>query len=377
MAKKLLKNNIQLNRRILLTGGHAASSAFVVAEEIRRQKLPWDIYWIGFKSSIEGEKVSTLSSMFFPKYGIKTYNLYMGRIQRQWTVHTIPSLLKIPVGFVHSALLLLKIKPDVVLSFGGFSAYPVVFISYLLRIPVIIHEQTSVAGRANRYSSLFAKKIAISRETSRIYFPKSKTVLTGNPIPREMILSEMSGQLSEPISIMITGGQSGSVTLNNAVEKVLPSLVKKYMVVHLTGLKDETKFKMVSKRLGDKFGNNYRVYGIVDPKIYDNLFKNASLIISRAGANVVSKIIALKKPSILVPLPISYLNEQENNAHIAKIYAASRVIKQSDLTSKALINEIDFLIGNWNNIYPKIKSMKNPDPDAAEKIVSLLKVYIK
>jgi UDP-N-acetylglucosamine:LPS N-acetylglucosamine transferase len=114
--EKKLKNL----KKIVLTGGHAASSALVVAEEIKRQNKPWDIYWIGFKSSVEGENISTLSSIYFPKYGIKTFTLVTGRVQRNWTVHTIPSILKIPVGFIHAFMLLVKIKPGLILSFGGF-----------------------------------------------------------------------------------------------------------------------------------------------------------------------------------------------------------------------------------------------------------------
>ena len=372
MEKRLIEN-----KKVILTGGHAASSAFVVTEEIRRQKKPWDVYWIGFKSSIEGENISTLSSIYFPKYNIKTYNLFTGRIQRKWTIHTLPSLLKIPVGFIHAFWLIFKINPDLVLSFGGFSAFPVVVMAYLRNIPVIIHEQTSVVGRANRYSSFFARKIAVSRDTSKAYFPKDKTVLTGNPIPREIYRSENRLGFSKKPTVLITGGQSGSVALNSAVEKALRRFLNEYKVIHLTGLKDEAKFKKIYQTLNHKHRKNYAVFGIVDPREYNKLFNESSVIISRAGENTVSKIVASGKASVLVPLPISYLNEQKKNAEFAAEYGGARVIDQKSLKPERLFSEMEYLVKNWEKIAQNIKKIDNPDKDASEKLVSLMKEYIK
>ena len=366
----------KFNKKIILTGGHAASSAFVVVEEIRRIKKPWDIYWIGFKSSLEGEKYTTLSSMFFPKYGIKTYSLFTGRIQRKWTVHTIPSLLKIPVGFFHSFYLLLKIRPNLILSFGGFSAFPVVFVAYFLKIPIILHEQTSVVGRANKYSSYFANKIAISRETSRVYFPSSKTVLTGNPVPRDIIKKRIS-RIEKGATILITGGQSGSVTINETVQYILPVLLKKYNVIHLTGLKDEDKFRNIRESFDNHLKNKYRVYGIVDPKKYNQFFNESFVVVSRGGANTVSKIVVSKKLSVLIPLPISYLNEQEKNALFASDFGGARIISQDQLNPKRLLEEINYLINNWTEISKNISVKDNPDIKAAEKLVDLIQENIK
>lgn len=372
MLKRIVKN-----KKVLLTGGHAASSALVVAEEIIKQKKPWDIYWIGFRQSVEGERISTLSSIYFPKYGIKTYGINAGRIQTKWSIQTIPSLLKIPVGFIHARILLSKIKPNIILSFGGFSAFPVVVIGYFMGIPIILHEQTSVVGRANKYSSLFAKKIAVSRETSVKYFPKNKVVITGNPIPFEIEKNQNQKILFKKPIIFITGGQSGSVAINSAIEKILPKLLLKFKVVHLTGLKEEGKFKDVRNNLNQNMKKNYEVYGIVDPGKYNQLFNSSSILISRAGANTVSKIIVAEKPAILIPLPISYLNEQEKNAVFASHFSGARILDQDKLNPEDIIREIEFLRRNWNKINKKIKNYINPDIGASEKIVSLIQKYIK
>ncbi|KKQ43288.1 MAG: hypothetical protein US60_C0004G0008 [Microgenomates group bacterium GW2011_GWC1_37_8] len=364
------------SKKIVLTGGHASSTAFVVIEEIRRQKKDWDIYWIGFKSSVEGKRVPTLSSLYFPKFGIKVYGIITGRIQRKLTIWTIPSLFKIPIGFIHALLLLIQIRPDLILSFGGFSAYPVVVVGFLLRIPVIIHEQTTVAGRANMYSSFFAKKIAISRESSRAFFPKEKVIFTGSPIPQDLLISNTQVLTEKYPTIFITGGQSGSIAINAAVGDVLDEILKNYRVIHLTGIQEEKKFIVRRARLKKDEKERYRVYGIVDLKKFNELFNRSWLVVTRAGANTVSKIIASNKPTIFIPLPISYLDEQFKNALYAKKYVISEIIDQKQLTGKILYAKIVKIRGYFRDKTLKIKYKKSPDVNASKKLVGLIEKFI-
>jgi UDP-N-acetylglucosamine--N-acetylmuramyl-(pentapeptide) pyrophosphoryl-undecaprenol N-acetylglucosamine transferase len=248
---------------------------------------------------------------------------------------------------------------------------------YLLGIPVIIHEQTSVVGRANKFSSYFARKIAISRETSLKYFPSDKCVLTGNPIPKDIKVK--TGLVSFPTVpiLLITGGQSGSVPINNAVEKILTTLLKKYKVIHLTGLKEEKKFIKIKSGLRDQLRKRYLVYGIIDPKEYNRYFNESSILISRSGANTVTKIVATRKPSVLIPLPISYLQEQEINAIFASRISGARVLNQYNLNHSDILKELDYLKNNWKEIYKGLEKQKNPDLSASENIVALMEKNLK
>ncbi len=365
------------NKKIVLTGGHAASTAFEVFKEARKRKKNWDFYWIGFKSSIEGENIPTLPILYFPKYGIKTYGLISGRLQRTFTLWTIPSLLKIPVGLLQAFFLLLKIKPHIIVSFGGSSSIPVVIAGFFLRIPILIHEQVSVAGIANRFGAIFAKKVAISRISSKKYFPRGKTVLTGNPIDYTIFKPKILKNIPKEPLILVTGGQSGSLFLNEVVEKSLERLLSIGKVIHLTGLKEEEKFKKIKESLDKKLKRRYWVFGTVSPDKYAKIFNSASIVISRAGANTVSKIVASFKPSILVPIPFSYLQEQEKNASFAKRYAGSRIIHQDELTPKSLISEVIFLKNNWKKIAKGLKKNRNPDIKAREKLVLEIENLIK
>jgi len=158
----------------VLTGGHAATTALSTIEEILRSWEGAKVYWIGSKRAFEGKRELSIEAKIFPKKGIKFEPIIMGRLQRKFTLWTIPSLIKLPFGFVHGLFLMLKIRPKVVLSFGGFASFPIVFWSFFLGVPVILHEQTSAAGRANKFSSLFSKKIALARSSSKKYFRSEK-----------------------------------------------------------------------------------------------------------------------------------------------------------------------------------------------------------
>src|SRR3972149_2512208 len=134
---------------VVLTGSHGATTALSVITEIEAQGLPWAIHFIGTKRAVEGKNVPTLESQVIKGQSLEFHSIISGRIQRRFTFWTIPSLLKIPVSFFQALFLLLKIKPKLILSFGGASAFSVIFAGKVLGIPSILHEQTSVAGRAN------------------------------------------------------------------------------------------------------------------------------------------------------------------------------------------------------------------------------------
>lgn len=359
-------------KKVVLTGGHAASTAFVVFEEIRRQNKNWDLYWIGSKSLFEGRNIPSIASIYFPKYGIKTYEIPAGRLQTRFTKNTLPSLFKIPISFIHALYLLTKIRPSLILSFGGFAAFPIVVVSYFLGIPVIIHEQTSVAGRANRISAPFAKRVAISRKTSKKFFPKRKVVFTGLPTPRGLFKKTPIEKLPKVPSIFITGGQSGSSAINDVIESCLPSLLKDFKVIHQTGLKDENRFKILRNKLDRNLRKCYKVFGTIGLKEFNRIFKSSSIVISRAGANSVSKIVACSKPAILIPIPISYLDEQTENAIYAEKLGISKVLKQEELTCEKLLKVLEFIVKNWESMRKKTKKIENPDEKASEKLIRLM-----
>lgn len=341
-------------KKLLLAGSHAATTATATVEEINSRKLNWELSWVG--------------NIALPISGVRFYKIESGKVENKFTRNTISSLLKIPVGFIKAKIAVLKVKPDLILSFGGAAGAECAFWGWVLKIPVIIHEQTSAAGRANIKSSKFAKKIAISRETSRKYFPIEKTILTGDPISKEIIKLKNNKPSREVKTIFITGGSQGSKWINDAIFPLLLQLSKKYEVVWQCGKELESGIK--------NYESGVKTYGYIKPKKYAEFLKKADIVIARAGSNTVSELTVAKKPCILIPIPWSYLGEQSKNAKYAKEIGLARIIKQSELTSEKLEEKIEKLISDYPKIIKNTRSIVSPDLKASEKLVNLLQTYI-
>lgn len=369
-----------MKKKILLTGGHAATTALSVVEEILRRNdrgADWDIYWVGSSVAVEGKNIRTLESQVFPKAGIKSFSIFSGKLPLKFNKWSLVSFFKTPFGFIHAIYLVLKIKPNIILSFGGSASFPMIFVGWLLGIPIVIHEQVATAGRANITASMFAKKIAIARSQSKRFFPNSKCVITGNPILTR--IGEVKSKLilePNPV-IFVTGGSRGSQTINESIKPILPRLLEKYTVVHQSGYLDLEEFEKLRDNLSLPLKNRYEVSPIIDPGEMDKIYKKCDLIIGRAGANTVSEIIAVKRPALLIPIPWSYANEQYENAKLAEDFGIAKILDQETLTSDKLLKEIEEAFDNWPETVRKIKNKKSPDLAASKKLVDLLEENIK
>ncbi|MFZ5933057.1 MAG: UDP-N-acetylglucosamine--N-acetylmuramyl-(pentapeptide) pyrophosphoryl-undecaprenol N-acetylglucosamine transferase [Patescibacteria group bacterium] len=361
---------------IVLTGGHAGTTALAFIQEFKKKYPKLALFWLGAQRAVEGKNVDTLESKFLPKEGVVFYPVFTGRIQRRFTPYAIPSFLKIPVGILHAFYLLVKIKPKLVVSFGGFAAFPVVLVGAILGIPVILHEQTAAAGRANRLSAFFARKIALARESSLKYFPKDKCVVVGNPILAPIVRVKAKSELGNPPTILISGGSRGSLTINNLINEILEKLLARYRVIHLTGELDFEKFRQREEKLPQKLKPNYKVFANIDPDQMAETYAKADIVIARAGANTVSEVLVVKRPALLIPLPFSYLDEQTKNATFAAESGIAKVLPQQALNSEKLLAETAGLIENWAEMVKGVQGVASPDLGAAKKLVNLCREYL-
>lgn len=330
--------------KILIIGGHL-TPALSVIEQLKDQ----DILYIGRKYALEGDKALSLEYRTMVSMNIKFQSIITGRLQRKFTLRTIPSLLKLPIGFVQSLLILRNFKPDRVVGFGGYVEIPVVFAAFFLRIPIVLHEQTLGAGLANKICSFFAKRICISWESSAKNFPRKKIVLTGNPIRKEIIQASVSSSKSEnkemPI-IYITGGSLGSHSINVLVERSLNELLKNFRIIHQTGdarqFGDFERLGEVRKGLENK--GNYLLKKFLTAKETAQVLQSADLVISRAGMNTVNELLYLNKPCFLIPLPLG--REQKLNALFVKNANLAEIANQEDLSPTIFTGIVESMIKN-------------------------------
>lgn len=365
-------------KRIVFTGGHAASVGIALVEKIKELGVTWEIHWIGSAKAMEGKGVATIESKLLPLYGVSFYHLISGRLQRRWTKYTLLSLLKTPIGFFHAMKLLTKIKPGAVFSLGGYSALPVCLVAFFMGIPIVIHEQTTAVGLSNKVVSLLAKKIAISRPESKNYFPGGKTLLTGNPVRKKILEVSAKTQISSTPTIYVTCGSTGSQIINRVVKQILPTLLERYYVIHQTGDLDLEEFEELKKSLPESLSGKYEVHSFIGYPEVKNAFAKADIIVGRSGANTVSDILAAVRPSVLIPIPWTRYDEQTKNAQMAKSAGIARIVKQDDLSPNSLLSEIEYIFENWKDMVESFDaSTATLDREAAGKVVDLIKTVVK
>lgn len=367
-------------RRIIITGGHLTPALAVIDELIKRGG--WEILFIGRKYAVEGDKTPSIEAQIVPKRGILFVSINAGRVQRHFTRYTILALLKIPLGFFQALYCLIRFKPNLILSFGGYVSVPVVLAGWLLRIPAVTHEQTTVQGLATKVNTHFAEKIAVSWPQTLVGFPRQKAVLTGNPIREEIF--KVNEKLWRTLNfkkglpfILVTGGNQGSHVINQAIKEALPQLVKKYNLFHQCGyiaiFGDYDQLLKARERLPLKLRKRYHFKKYVTGEEWSTLLRKVDLVISRSGANIITELAALGKPAILIPLPWLYQDEQTKNAQLLTQAGIAEILPQKKLSAKTLSRLIDKTMVNLDR-YKKngARAKKLVKLDAAKRIVDLI-----
>lgn len=360
--------------RVIFTGGHF-SPALSIIEELKKE----DLLVVGRRYALEGEDTPSFEYRICSEKNIPFREIRTGRFQRKFTKHTIPSLLRIPMGVVDAYHILKKYRPGVVVVFGGYISFPVALSAFFLKIPIVVHEQTQKAGLANRIISLFAKKICISFSSSNSYFPQEKTILTGNPLRKEIF--EIKDKIDIPVSfktIYITGGSTGSHFVNEMVAQTLNDLLEEFTIIHQTGdsnvFNDVVRLEKLKSELPDNLQKRYILRKFISLDEIGWVFNTADLIVARAGINTTCEIVALKKVGFLIPLPHGQMSEQLDNARLIKKLEMGDYILQKNLNAAIFLAQIKDMIKNLKN-YSMSKSAETKfiNADAASRIIDVVR----
>lgn len=353
-------------KKIVLTGGGTAGHVtpnIALIPELKR--AGYEVHYIG---SYEGIEKKLIEKLGIPYYGISS-----GKLRRYIDLKNLSDPFKVLKGLAQARHLLGKIKPDVVFSKGGFVSVPVVLAAKSRKIPCIIHESDMTPGLANKICIPCATRVCTNFPETLKHLPPEKAVLTGSPIRAELFHGDKAKGLnfcgfddSKPV-ILIVGGSLGAVAVNNAVRSILPTLLEKYQIIHLCG-----KGKLEKKLVGTK---GYVQYEYIQEELPD-LMAAADLIISRAGANAICEILALRKPNILIPLSAqASRGDQILNAASFEKLGYSIVIQEEDVTDEKLLEAVNKADEHKTEY---IKAMeKSQLNNSIEKIVGLIKQATK
>ena len=318
-------------KKIILTGGGTAGHVTPnLALLPSLQERGYEIHYIGSYNGIERKLIEGA--------GIPYDGISSGKLRRYFDIKNFSDPFRVIKGYAEARRLMKKYRPDVVFSKGGFVAVPVVLAAKHYKIPTIIHESDMTPGLANKICIPSAAKVCCNFPETLPYLPEDKAVLSGSPIRRELLegdrltgLTYTGLSANRPV-ILVIGGSLGSVAVNQAVRKLLPRLLDTYQVIHICG-----KGNLDESLIGRE---GYVQYEYVDAPLR-HLFAAADLIISRAGANSICEILALRKPHVLIPLSAAASRgDQILNARSFKKQGFSCVLEEENLTEDSLCQAI-------------------------------------
>lgn len=368
--------------RVLFTGGGTGGHVTPIIAVARQLKkfYPTDSQE-GLKMYFLGAKSPGGFGDLFKDEGIESKTVLAGKFRRYFSVNFFTDLFKIPISLCQSLWYVFLWMPDIIFNKGGYGSVPVVVAGWLYHIPIITHESDTIPGLATRLGGKFSRRIAVSFEETRKYFPAKKTALIGNPVREEIIQAcalvneenklaarDILGIATVAPVILVLGGSQGAKAIDQAILSILPQLFGKYEIIHQCRDQDYEEIKKETESV-----EKYHLFPFLNENQLVSAFLLADIVISRAGAASVFEVASCGRPSILIPLPDSAADHQRENAFDYAKSGATSVIEQINLTPNILLSEINRIISHPELIAQMSASAKNfSNPDAARKIAEEL-----
>lgn len=354
-----------MNKKIIFTGGGTGGHvypAIAIIETLKKEG--YDISWIGSKNGIEFKIISELNIPFF--------SIPSGKLRRYFSIKNFFDIFKIMSGFIKSFIILLKIKPDLIFSKGGYVTVPPIICAKLLGIKCITHESDFSPGLATKINSRFVDKILIPYNETKDYFSFKyfeKLEITGNPVREEFYNAsaekgfQISGFTNSLPLIVVLGGSLGAKEINDILITNKDYFKNKFNIYHQMG---QSNFIPVNDE-------NYKTVPYINNGIAD-LIKASTIVISRSGAGATWEFATVGTPAIYIPFSIGSRGDQLLNAKYFENENLAKVLESRDLTFENLIKKIDEIIqdsdikrSNFNK-YINIK--------ATNKICSVIKELV-
>ncbi|MGM9974031.1 MAG: undecaprenyldiphospho-muramoylpentapeptide beta-N-acetylglucosaminyltransferase [Clostridiaceae bacterium] len=313
--------------KIIMTGGGSAGHVtpnLALIPFLRKEGF--EIKYIGGKDGIEK---GIIEGEGIPFYGVST-----GKLRRYFDLKNFTDPFKVIAGIGQCYKIIKKEKPNIVFSKGGFVAVPVVLGAYLNKVPVVSHESDITPGLANKLIIPYCSKLCLTFPEAMNHVKKEKAVITGTPIREELFKGKkedclrITGFTGRKPILLIIGGSLGSKVLNDTVRSNLKEILNTFDIIHLCGKGN------IDGALTNKKG--YKQYEYVNEEM-SHFLMGCDMVISRAGANSIFELLALKKPNILIPLSQkASRGDQILNAKSFEKKGYSYVIEEDDLRDEVL-----------------------------------------
>ncbi|MBY0379477.1 MAG: undecaprenyldiphospho-muramoylpentapeptide beta-N-acetylglucosaminyltransferase [Burkholderiales bacterium] len=341
------------------TGGHVFP-ALAIANALIAFRL--NIVWVGSLKGIENELV--------PKYGIKLEKIAIFGLRKKGLLQ----LIKLPVMIIKALYQAFKVvkanKPSLVISFGGYASFPVAIIARVLRIPLIIHEQNSVAGLTNKILAKFANTILVAYKS---VLPGKKTILVGNPVRVDILqlvdVEERYGSRIGGLRILILGGSLGAKIFNDNLPYVFENSDIIESVIHQVGRGEVQPVQSLYNELKI----NASVVNFIDDMA--KTYSEVDLIICRAGALTVSEVCVAGLAAIFIPYPHAVDDHQKFNAQPLVDCGAAFMLSQENFSIHKLAELINSL-DRKKCLWMAIKARGNAILDSKDQIIKVVKQHL-
>ncbi|MDR0273380.1 MAG: undecaprenyldiphospho-muramoylpentapeptide beta-N-acetylglucosaminyltransferase [Clostridiales bacterium] len=351
-------------KKIILTGGGSAGHV-IPSLALLPELKDFEVHYVGSRGGMERGLAEAAG---LPYYGISS-----GKLRRYFSLQNFTDTFRVAKGVGDAMKIIKKIKPDLIFSKGGFVVVPVIAAAKLCGVKSVIHESDISPGLANKIVMPFAEKICVSfPETLKYLSPKirEKAVLTGTPIRQSITRGDrlygfkLAGfePGGKPV-LLITGGSQGAEAINICVREALPQFLEKFRIIHLCGK-------------GNSCGEPQPGYTVIE--FSDNMpdiLAATDIVISRAGANTIFELLALKKPHLLIPLPKGKSRgDQIQNAESFFKQGFSKILPEEKMNAQTLFSEIVELYNMRESYIEKMNAHKLSDGIAG--VINVIKSVI-
>ncbi len=354
------------------TGGHIFP-AIAIANAIKEKHHDAEFLFVGAEGKMEMEKV--------PAEGFDIEGLWISGFSRSLSVSNLVFPFKLISSMWKAAKIVKRFQPDVAIGTGGFASGPTLRVASQKGVPCLIQEQNSFPGVTNRILSGKAKKICVAYDGMEKYFGAEKTILTGNPVRKEVV--KIEGKRDEAIqffgldankrTLLIVGGSLGAQSVNNAILANIAALLELgIQIVWQTG---KTNYKEISAATQSFVGKGVHVKEFIFKM--DLGYAAADIVVSRAGAIAVSELSIVAKPTILVPFPYAAEDHQTKNAMSLVEKGAAVLVKDADVQT-GLLQQITKMVNDpviGDSLTKNIKELGKPNAanQIADEVLSLIK----
>ena len=347
------------------TGGHIYPAISII-NKIKEKDKKAEILYIGTTDRMEKDII--------PNLGIDYVGIKMNGLSKN-----IKKLLSFGTnaikGYKKCKKIIKNFKPDIVIGVGGYITFPVVMAAHKQKVKILLHEQNSVVGKANKFLSKYADTICISMDVSKKYFPADKVVLTGNPRSEDVYNNKKGKKEEYGLSIskklvLITMGSLGASTINKKIYDMIKKFKgKTYEVLLVTGKDNYEEANKI------KLPSNVKIVPYIDNM--GEVLKFTDFIVTRAGATIIAEITTLGIPALIIPSPYVANNHQVLNANYLKDNGAAYVMLENEFDEDKFLDNIDEALSS-TEVYKKMSenSKKIGNPDSATKVYNEIKKLI-